>query len=311
MKVAVLYGGTSKEREVSLSTGKGMIKALEELNHDVLAIDFNPSQLDALLTQLKDVDLVFIGLHGKQGEDGTVQGLLDLLDIPYVGSGVLSSSLAMDKTRAKQVFAMHNIPVAKSETYHFKETRFKVIDHVKKHFDTPFVVKPNQEGSTLGLTVVESWEQLNDAIQLAFTHDSDIIVETYVQGRELTVAVLGNYGDEQSLPVIEIVPKSKYYDYESKYAEGGSEHIVPAEIDEELTMEIQNYAKLAHQSLGCETYSRVDFILNEQLEPIILEVNTLPGMTPTSLYPDAAAAVDLSYVEMIQLFIDLTLEKYN
>ncbi|GEN45177.1 D-alanine--D-alanine ligase family protein [Alkalibacillus haloalkaliphilus] len=311
MKIAVLYGGTSKEREVSLSTGKGIINALKDLDHDVLAIDFDPSQLNSLIDQIKDVDLVFIGLHGKQGEDGAVQGLLDLLEIPYVGSGVLASSLAMDKSKAKQVFAMHNIPVAKSKTYHFKETRTQVFEDIKSSFDLPFVVKPNQEGSTLGLTVIETWDQLSEAIQVAFTHDSDIIVETYVQGRELTVAVLGNNGDEQALPVIEIVPKSKYYDYESKYAEGGSEHIVPAEISDALTEKILNYSKVAHQSLGCETYSRVDFILNEKLGPVILEVNTLPGMTQTSLYPDAAKAVGLSYAEMIQLFIDLTVEKYN
>ncbi|NIK12325.1 D-alanine--D-alanine ligase family protein [Alkalibacillus almallahensis] len=311
MKVAVLYGGTSKEREVSLSTGKGMIQALDQLDHDVVAIDFDPNQMEQLWKQLQEVDLVLIGLHGKQGEDGTVQGMLELMGVPYVGSGVLASSLAMDKSKAKQVFAMHDIPVARSQSFHYKEARENMVDTIKTTFTKPFVIKPNQEGSTLGLTIVESDEQIADAVQMAFTHDSDIIVEDYVSGRELTVSVLGNKGDEQALPIIEIVPKSKYYDYESKYAEGGSEHIVPAEISEKLTETIQNYANQAHRALGCETYSRVDFILSEVHGPVILEVNTLPGMTPTSLYPDAAGAVGISYTEMVQLFIDLSLEKYS
>ncbi|MET3682356.1 D-alanine-D-alanine ligase [Alkalibacillus flavidus] len=311
MKVAVLYGGTSKERDVSLSTGKGMIQALEQLDHDVIGIDFDPHQINTLWEQLKQVDVVMIGLHGKQGEDGKVQGLLELMGIPYVGSGVLASSLAMDKAKAKQVFAMHDIPIAHSQSFHYRQSRGDIERTIKQTFSTPYIIKPNQEGSTLGLTVIESDEQVADAIKTAFTHDSDIIVEDYVSGRELTVSVLGNKGDEQALPIIEIVPKSKYYDYESKYAEGGSEHIVPASLDEHMTELIQHYAQTAHRALGCETYSRVDFILHEDRGPIILEVNTLPGMTPTSLYPDAAAAVGLSYAEMIQLFIDLTLAKYS
>ncbi|WP_188206038.1 D-alanine--D-alanine ligase family protein [Alkalibacillus aidingensis] len=311
MKIAVLYGGTSKEREVSLSTGQGIIEALRQLGHDVLAIDFNPSELINLIEQIKSVDLVFIGLHGKQGEDGTVQGMLDLLEVPYVGSGVLSSSLAMDKAKAKQVFSMHGIPIANSQTYYHYESLNDICTKIKRDFNLPFVIKPNQEGSTLGLTVLEEWDQLEEAVQLGFAHDSAIIVETFITGRELTVAVLGNKGQEKALPIIEIVPKSKYYDYESKYAEGGSEHIVPAEIDQDLTKQIQDQAVLAHQALGCETYSRVDFILNKKESPIILEVNTLPGMTPTSLYPDAAGAINMTYEDMINQFIQLTLQKYK
>ncbi|WP_027964485.1 D-alanine--D-alanine ligase family protein [Halalkalibacillus halophilus] len=309
MNIAVLYGGTSKEREVSLSTGKGVIDALKELGHSVKDIDFDPTNIKGLIDQLTDTDIVFIGLHGKQGEDGTVQGLLDLLGKPYVGSGVLASSLAMDKTRAKQVFQMNEIPTAYSQSYTSKMNVDAVIENIKSQFKLPFVVKPNQEGSTLGLTIINEYDQLEEAVSLAFEHDFSIIVETFVKGRELTVAVIGNQGNEQALPIIEIIPKSDFYDYEAKYAVGGSEHIVPAKIDDDLTEQIQQYAITAHQELGCETYSRVDFILDPERGPVILEVNTLPGMTPTSLYPDAASAVGINYQEMIKKFLELTSEK--
>lgn len=309
MKVAVLYGGTSKEREVSLSTGKGIIQALEKIGHDVIAIDFDPNKLAEMMSKVNGCNLVFIGLHGKQGEDGTVQGLLELMGIPYVGSGVLASSLAMDKSKAKQIFARHNMPVAKGKTYGEHQGASSIEKDILNEFTLPIVIKPNQEGSTLGLTIVNEESQVKDAVDLAFTHDFEILVEEFVKGRELTCAVLGNKGQEKALPIIEIIPKSEYYDYESKYSEGGSEHICPAEINSELTNKIQDYAVLAHRSLGCETYSRVDFILNEDNEPIILEVNTLPGMTPTSLYPDAAKAVNMSYEDMLRKFISLTIEE--
>lgn len=309
LKIAVLYGGTSKEREVSLSSGKGVISALQSLGHEVTAIDFNPLQLIDTIRKLQTCQLVFIALHGKQGEDGTVQGILDLLEIPYVGSGVLASSLAMDKSKAKMIFEQNDIPVAKGKTYSINELIEDIVVNIQNEFTIPLVVKPNQEGSTLGLTIVKEQNQLKDAVQLALQHDSEILVEQFIEGRELTVAVLGNRGDEKALPIIEIIPKGEYYDYESKYAVGGSEHIVPAHLNEDTTRTIQEYAVQAHQALGCETYSRVDFILTKDNNPIILEVNTLPGMTPTSLYPDAAKSVDMSYEKMISQFIELTLNK--
>ncbi|MGM8213994.1 D-alanine--D-alanine ligase family protein [Bacillaceae bacterium W0354] len=308
MNIAVLYGGTSKERDVSLSSGKGIINALKNLGHNVTPIDFSPVNLKAIIDQISDCDIVFIGLHGKQGEDGTVQGLLELLNIPYIGSGVLASSLAMDKSKAKQIFAQYQLPIAFSKTYSSKKSKDNIINDINESFNLPVVVKPNQEGSTLGLSIVKEQGQLLEAIDLAMTHDTDILVEDYIKGRELTVAVIGKKGEEKALPIIEIVPKSEYYDYESKYTEGGSEHIVPAKISDDLTKQVQEYAVKAHQALGCETYSRVDFILTEKLQPIILEVNTLPGMTSTSLYPDAAKAIGLSYEDMINQFIELTLD---
>ncbi|WP_249871888.1 D-alanine--D-alanine ligase [Oceanobacillus saliphilus] len=308
MKVAVLYGGVSGEREVSLSSGKGIIKALKEKGHEVIGIDFNPNQLEEIIHL--EADLVFIGLHGKHGEDGRIQGLLDMLGIPYVGSGVLASALAMDKAKAKQVFMMHNIPQAKSEVYTITSLSESenIAEEIKKAFNPPFVIKPNKEGSTLGLTIVTDSAQVLDGVKCAAASDDTLLVEEFIKGRELTVAVMGKKGHEKALPIVEIIPKNTFYDYESKYAPGGSEHIVPALIDEEITNKIQSYAVLAHQSLGCETYSRVDFILNEDNLPVILEVNTLPGMTPTSLFPDAAKSIGISYSDMIEQFVNLTLE---
>ncbi|RLL48183.1 D-alanine--D-alanine ligase [Oceanobacillus piezotolerans] len=306
MKIAVLYGGISGEREVSLSSGKGIIQALKQKGHEVIGVDFNPNKLEEIL-QLK-VDLVFIGLHGRYGEDGKLQGLLDMLGIPYVGSGVLASALAMDKSKAKQIFEKNNIPVARSVTYTINQpSDVDVIKNsIKQTFQVPFVIKPNEEGSTLGLSIIENEEEIESAIEKATKSDKNILVEKFVKGREVTVPVLGKPGEERALPIIEIIPKNAFYDYESKYAPGGSEHIVPAAIDNKLTMQIQEYAVLAHQALGCETYSRVDFILGEDNVPIILEVNTLPGMTPTSLFPDSAKSIGISYEDMIQEFVQLS-----
>ncbi|MEC5422438.1 D-alanine--D-alanine ligase [Virgibacillus sp. C22-A2] len=306
MKIAVLYGGISGEREVSLSSGKGIMAALKNNGHEVIGIDFHPKRLKEIINL--DVDMVFIGLHGKHGEDGRIQGLLDLMELPYVGSGVLASALAMDKAKAKHTFQMNNIPTAKSSVYSvtadFSTT--KIEDMINSSYTPPFVIKPNREGSTLGLTIVNQKIETKEAVEKAVLSDDTIMVEDFIKGKELTVAVLGSTGNEIALPIIEIIPKNTHYDYESKYTPGGSEHIVPAQLDAEITKKIKAYAVLAHQVLGCTTYSRVDFILAEDNTPVILEVNTLPGMTPTSLFPDAAKVTGLSYDEMIETFIQLT-----
>lgn len=306
MKLAVLYGGTSGEREVSLSSGRGIIEALKRNNHTVVEIDFNPKNLTQIINL--DVDLVFIGLHGKFGEDGRIQGLLDMLGLPYVGSDVLASALAMDKAKAKQIFEKNHIPVAKSKAFHIlKSTDLDVLaTQIIQGFNVPFVIKPNREGSTLGLTIINDSSQVKQAIKNASDSDSIILVEDFIRGTELTVPILGEIGKEKALPIIEIIPKNEFYDYESKYSEGGSEHVIPARISAELTEIIQNLAIEAHQLLGCKTYSRVDFILTDENIPTILEVNTLPGMTPTSLFPDSAKAMGMSYDEMIEAFINLS-----
>ncbi|WP_096200968.1 D-alanine--D-alanine ligase family protein [Bacillus sp. FJAT-45350] len=305
MKIAVLYGGTSAEREVSLSSGKGIIAALEKKGHDVIGIDFHPDRINEILSL--DVDIVYIGLHGRFGEDGRIQGLLDMVGLPYVGSGVLGSALAMDKAKAKHFFQREGIRVAKERVL-YKHNYKK--DAAEINFPFPAVVKPNQEGSTIGITFANNQEELKQGIEAAFKHDDTVLVEEFVSGREVTVAVLGQKGEEKALPVVEIVSKNTYYDYEAKYAPGMSEHIVPAQFKAEVTESLQKNAVLAHQSLGCDVYSRVDFIVpTDGTEPVILEVNTLPGMTPTSLYPDAAREYGLSYEEMIETFVQLSFKK--
>ncbi len=308
LKIAVLYGGTSGEREVSLSTGKGIINALKKNGHEVVDIDFHPDRLNEILNL--NVDLVFIGLHGRYGEDGKIQGLLDMLEIPYVGSGVLASALAMDKAKSKQIFSQYGIATARSKTYQVNaNTLTEISEAIKKDFKPPFVIKPNQEGSTLGLTIVKDIVQIEEGVEKAIHSDDTILVEDYIAGREMTVPVVGKQGGEQALPVIEIIPKSDYYDFESKYQPGGSEHIVPAQLPEEMTEKLQKHAVLAHQLLGCDVYSRVDFIVTNENEAVILEVNTLPGMTPTSLFPDSAKKIGWSYEEMVERFVELSIKK--
>jgi D-alanine-D-alanine ligase len=305
LKIAVLYGGVSAEREVSLSTGKQIISALESKGHEVMGIDFHPSRLHELLELQADV--VFLGLHGKYGEDGRLQGLLDMLNIPYVGSGALASGIAMDKAKSKQFFKEAGIAIAQEKVLYRKSYKEGNVD---LSFDFPVVVKPNTEGSTIGLTIAQNKDEMLKGIAEAFLHDDTILIEQFVSGKEVTVAVMGEHGDMQALPVVEIVPKNAYYDYESKYAEGGSIHYVPARIDDATTALLQKNAVLAHEVLGCEVYSRVDFIIpHDGSEPIILEVNTLPGMTPTSLYPDAAKEVGLDYPSMIEKLIEISLKK--
>ncbi|MCA0985814.1 D-alanine--D-alanine ligase [Guptibacillus algicola] len=304
MKVAVLYGGTSAEREVSLSSGKGIIAALEHNGHDVVGIDFHPERISEILKL--DVDMVFIGLHGRFGEDGRIQGLLDMLEIPYVGSGVLGSAVAMDKAKSKKVLQETSIRLAKDLVLE----RGDNYANLDLPFDFPVVVKPNSEGSTIGLTIAQNEDELVQGIEEAFRFDTKVILEEFISGTEVTVAVLGEKGNVRSLPVVEIVPRNAYYDYESKYAEGGSEHIVPARISKEFTDMIQEESVLAHELLGCETYSRVDYIIpKDGSKPVFLEVNTLPGMTPTSLYPDAAKEIGFTYEEMIEELLQLGLKK--
>ncbi|TSB46885.1 D-alanine--D-alanine ligase family protein [Alkalicoccobacillus porphyridii] len=308
MKVAVLYGGISAEREVSLSSGKGIMNALKNRGHEVVAIDFHPERLDEILNL--EADIVYIALHGRYGEDGKIQALLDMLSIPYVGSGVQGSALAMDKAKSKLFFEHEGTRVANEQIlykYDFNEQDFKL------SLKLPVVVKPNQEGSTIGLTIAEDMETLMNGIKQAFEFDQTVMLEEFISGKEVTVSVLGEQGEEQALPVIEIVPKNKYYDYEAKYAVGGSEHIIPARLSAEQTAYVQKHAVRAHQVLGCEVYSRVDFIVpeDETQLPVILEVNTLPGMTPTSLYPDAAKEIGLSYEDMVEKLIELSLKKHK
>lgn len=309
ISVAVIYGGRSKEREVSIKSGKGIANALRAKGYEVKEIDYKSKDF---ISELSDIDVVYIALHGKYGEDGRIQGLLDILDIPYVGSGVFASALAMNKYKAKTIFKSAGIRVAKDYLLQKDSDIETAVSNIEDNFNYPLVVKPNEEGSTIGFSIVNNKVELEEAIKFAFTFDKQIIIEEFIQGREVTIAVMETIDDIKALPVVEIVPiKNKYYDYESKYAPGGSDHIVPARIDSKTEEVLKNWAVEAHKQLGCETLSRVDFIIPDEGLPFILEVNTLPGMTETSLYPDAAKAIGLDYKDIVSNFVDLTFKKYK
>lgn len=310
VRVVVLYGGDTAEREVSLRTGRGIMEALWAKGYDVVGIDFRPTrECLARLVQLQ-ADVVYIALHGRYGEDGRLQGFLDLLGVPYVGSGVLASALAMDKARTKTLARQAGIRVAPDRVIRREELDRVTPAALAHELGLPLVIKPNREGSTVGLTVAQREEEIGSGLEQAARYDDTILVETFVPGVEVTVGVLG---DEQpvALPVIEIVPrKNFYYDYESKYAPGGSEHIIPARITPEAERKVREWAVEAYRLLGCQNYARVDFIVpKDGSDPVLLEVNTLPGMTETSLFPDAARAYGLSYPDMVDRLIQLALHK--
>jgi len=310
VRVVVLYGGDTAEREVSLRTGRGIMEALRAKGYDVVGIDFRPTrECLARLVQLQ-ADVVYIALHGRYGEDGRLQGFLDLLGVPYVGSGVLASALAMDKARTKTLARQAGIRVAPDRVIRREELDRVTPAALAHELGLPLVIKPNREGSTVGLTVAQREEEIGSGLEQAARYDDTILVETFVPGVEVTVGVLG---DEQpvALPVIEIVPrKNFYYDYESKYAPGGSEHIIPARITPEAERKVREWAVEAYRLLGCQNYARVDFIVpKDGSDPVLLEVNTLPGMTETSLFPDAARAYGLSYPDMVDRLIQLALHK--
>lgn len=313
-KITVIYGGLSSEKEVSKRSGECVSKALAEKGYEIKKIAYTDHEqlIQELLADKPE--FVYIALHGKYGEDGRIQSLLEILNIPYVGSGVLASALAMNKSLSKKHFAMAGIRVAQEMIVRPKEIKQdidKLISSIERQFTFPVVIKPNHEGSTIGLTIAGNREELIQGLKLATQFDSQVLIEEYVKGIEVTVAVLGTDDDIIALPVIEIVPKNAYYDYESKYAPGGSEHIIPARLSEPTTELLQQWAIKAHNALGCETYSRVDFIVPDQGEPVILEINTLPGMTDTSLFPDAAKSIGLSYGDMLDKVVRTAQKKYR
>ena len=304
-KVALLAGGTSGEREISLKSGDGVEGALKEAGFQVTRLDpAEPEDLKRLLDERFDV--AFLTLHGKGGEDGCIQGMLQLLGLPYTGSGVLASATAMDKGRSKIMYEQAGIPIIPGVALQAGDPID--LDAIKRVVGIPCVVKPATEGSSLGLRIVQDEADLAGAIDYVFTVDDKIVLEKFVAGTETTVAVLGN-SELEALPVIEIVPlAADTYDFESKYAAGGCEHIIPARLPEDVTERLFDLAKRAHAALGCRGVSRTDFIVDEQGNPWILETNTLPGMTATSLLPDTASRVGMSYADLCTKLVNLALE---
>ncbi len=313
-RVTLLKGGTSGEREVSLSSGAAVADALRATGFPVVEIDTKDAGFVERLVASKP-DVVFIALHGRDGEDGTVQGLCELLDLPYTGPGVLASALAMDKLRTKTMYRASGLPTAPWEVL-VKEKHAAGAyggdfpDELMEKMGGKCVVKPSREGSALGVHIVETPADLVDAIAEAFTHDDELVVEKFVEGVEITVGVLGNANPEV-LPIIEIVPQdsSAFYDFDAKYSAGGASHIIPARLDDATTEKCKDLARRAHHALGCTGVSRTDMIVAADGTPYLLETNTIPGMTATSLLPDAAARAGLEFGPLCRTLVELALER--
>lgn len=327
-RIALLLGGTSPERAVSKSTGKSVYNALQNLGYPTTIIDpaygadqpanielyfadedfvpiSNPNYIKALnLDVWEKIDLAFLALHGKWGEDGTVQSILQLKEIKYTGSKVLSSALAMDKIKSKILFEHHGVRTPKwIAVKNGDDLNNSIIERISDELKFPVIIKPNDQGSTVGLSICKSEKDVGRDINLAFKYSERVLIEEYIPGRELTVAVL----DDKPLPVLEIKPRHGIYDYECKYTSGMSEYIVPAVIPELVFQELQVLSVQAFKALRCEGYARVDFRLNPENIPFTLEVNTLPGMTSLSLVPKMAQAVGISFDELVEIIINLSL----
>lgn len=304
VRVAVLMGGRSAERDVSLNTGAQVSAALEAKGFGVVEIDTGDADFVTRFAA-SDCHVAFICLHGRFGEDGTVQGLCELLEVPYVGSGVLASALAMDKVMSKRFYRAMGIPTP--DFIVMKRGEELDTGAVVSRLGDKVVVKPANEGSALGVTIVHEPAELAQAIGLALTYDRTVLIERFVAGVEVTVGVLGN-DHPIALPTIEIVPEHEFYDYESKYLPGMSSHIIPARISEDSRAECERLAVEAHQALGCRGMSRSDLIVTADGAVHLLETNTIPGMTTTSLLPDAARAAGIEFPELCSRLVELALE---
>jgi D-alanine-D-alanine ligase len=298
-RVGVLMGGCSAEREVSLRTGEGVSEALASLGYAVTPLVWSSDgpQPDELLRACS-VDVVFIALHGRGGEDGCVQGLLELRGIPYTGSGVLASALAMDKLKAKEMFRLHNVPTP--PYYVVRRADLESLEDVHGSFGFPAIVKPRREGSSVGLAKAADLTELKAAIERALAFDDDVLVERFVRATEIHVGILNG----RVLGAIEVAPKSGLYDYRSKYTPGLTEYRCPPSVSSIRLHGISNLADRAARSLACTGPCRVDLLVTEGENEYVLEVNTLPGMTPTSLLPKIAAAAGFDYPALCEAIVE-------
>jgi D-alanine-D-alanine ligase len=322
--VGLLLGGASTERAVSKHSAEGVLKALKTLGYNVVLIDpaYGKNQpkteneffaecdcspisaenyVDAINSDLSnEVDIVFNALHGTWGEDGKIQSLLEFKNIPYTGSGILASAVSMDKHITKSILKHSGVNTAdwilvKKESLNLDSIKQKITEQ----FNFPLVVKPNDQGSAIGLSICGNFSELEEGISSAFQFSNSILIEKYIDGYEVTIGILDNL----VLPVVEIKPKHSFYDYECKYTSGMSEYEVPAKLPSEVTKMLQNQALIAYNSVGCKNYGRIDFRLDRNYNPFCLEINTLPGLTSTSLLPKAAKAEGISFEELIDKII--------
>ena len=334
MRIAVLFGGTSSERDVSIASGSQVVKALREAGHDVVAVDtatgvLGPADEKKLLTsgvapvppeeesldmlrsgdtsaivsapELRNIDVIFLALHGGSGENGTLQSLLELTGIPYTGSGPLGSAVAMDKDMTKRILVHAGVPTPDWVMAPVD------VEEAASRVGLPMIVKANKQGSTVGLTKVKNPKDFDAAVAKAFQHDDEVMVEQFIPGRELTVPILA----DEPLPVGEIIIESEIFDYETKYQSGKAQEIFPADLPGPITIQAQMYALKAHRALKLRGYSRVDFRLDAENRLWCLEANTLPGMTAASLFPKGAAAAGMGFPEVCERICQLALEEHR
>lgn len=299
--VAVVMGGPSAEREVSLNTGAAIANALREYGYtNVVEIDLDPRNFGKQLAESK-AEVVFNAVHGLYGEDGRLQTLLEIREMPYTGSGMIASVSCMDKVITKRMLRDAGISTPACLIVNKKESGIK--EKIMQRFSLPVVIKPASQGSSIGVEIVKEEKQLDEALANAFKYSRDILVEEFIGGKELTVSMMQKDGEVVALPVIHIAPHSGTYDYHSKYTKGATEYICPADLDEETTKKVQEISKQAYEVLGCSGVARADVMLDEVGNGYVLEINTVPGMTATSLVPKAAAAAGISFPELCNIIL--------
>lgn len=305
-RIGVLAGGTSAEREVSLKSGNAVYKALLDMGYDAVFVDVSDTVCKTIFEE--HVEIAFIVLHGGHGENGAIQGMLEVMGIPYTGSGILASAMAMDKETAKMAFAAHNMPVApyvvvkRKEVENRGRVNTQVITAIAD-FPLPWVVKPATEGSSIGVSIVREEAELQEALKQAFAYGDRVLAERYIKGREIQIGILGN----MVLGGVEVRPLREFYSYEAKYTPGLTDYILPPEISPAAYDNLKALALEAHNVLGCSGATRVDFILDGNDNPFLLEVNTIPGMTETSLLPKIARSAEIEFPDLIEKMLALSL----
>ncbi len=303
-KIVVVMGGPSSEAEVSRRTGTAILNALLSKGYHAEGMELDPMHFAEQIRE-SGCRMVFNALHGKFGEDGMIQGTLDMLGIPYTGSGVLAAAVTMDKAASKRIFVAEGISTPRAHTYQQYEIKRGLTKEIAEEFGFPVVVKAASQGSSIGVYIVEEISALEQAIRDAFSYNDEIVVEEFIRGREITVAVWGNAEEKEAMPIIEITTLSGRYDYQSKYTKGASTHIVPAELSEAKTKEIRELAVKTFAACRCCGVARVDMMLDAEEQPYVIEVNSVPGMTETSLVPDAARAMGIEFPELCERILGM------
>lgn len=308
-KIAVLMGGRSLERSVSLMSGRRIAHALKEKGYNVVSLDVDETLVATLLSEKPD--LVYIALHGKDGEDGTIQELLQLMDLPYTGPGPLASIIGFNKVLSKELFLARGIPTPRYFTLSTSTVEdmgaSRLLSSAWEKLGGPVVVKPAAQGSALGVSFVNDPEELGEALVSALGYDDRVLLEEYVNGSEVAVSVIGRERPE-ALPVVEVVPESGFFDFDARYSPGKTDYFVPARLSDEVAGEVQRTALKTHELLGCKDLSRVDMIVGEDGVPYVLELNISPGMTETSLLPMAAEAAGMPFGDLVERLVNLSLE---